>query len=335
MNWITAITLSAAAALVTTGGVARAESTGKGSVAVKIVETLPTSGENGFYTSNRAPLVPSPLIKLPIGSITPQGWLRHQLELEANGMTGHLEEISPWCKFDGNAWVSPEGKGHSGWEELPYWLKGYGDLGYVLKDEKIIKEARRWIDGVLASQEADGYFGPRANKTGLDGKPDLWPNMLMLNALQSFYEATGDERVLPFMTKYCRWLNELPVEAFGWMENDAGHLPRTPMFRIGITKETDYRLAESGCKVHCSAITTDDGVAERERGDQVFKSFRRNGMERQSCRGSQHITGLLIIARMEWVIGAPGRPEQEKSGIEFLMQRAGQLGKSICRPALG
>ena len=60
------------------------------------------------------------------------------LELEAQGMTGRLTEISPWCKFEKNAWASPEGKGHSGWEELPYWLKGYGDLGYVLKDEAII-----------------------------------------------------------------------------------------------------------------------------------------------------------------------------------------------------
>lgn len=95
-----------------------------------------TGNSTPLYTANRPPLVPSPFVKLPIGSITPKGWVRHQLELEANGMTGHLEAISKWCKFEGNAWVSPSGEGHSGWEELPYWLKGYGDLGYVLKDEK-------------------------------------------------------------------------------------------------------------------------------------------------------------------------------------------------------
>ena len=77
-------------------------------------------------------------MKLPIGAITPKGWLRHQLELERDGMAGHLAEISPWCKFEGNAWASPQGQGQNGWEELPYWLKGYGDLGYVLKDQAII-----------------------------------------------------------------------------------------------------------------------------------------------------------------------------------------------------
>ena len=81
-------------------------------------------------------------------------------------MVGHLAEISPYCKFEGNAWASPQGQGHSPWEDLPYWLKGYGDLGYVLNDETIIRQARRWIDGMLASQEPDGWFGPRCLKEG-------------------------------------------------------------------------------------------------------------------------------------------------------------------------
>src|SRR5580765_3423964 len=121
----------------------------------------------GFYIGNREPLAPSPFMKLPIGSITPKGWLRHQLELEANGMTGRLPEVSKWCKFEGNAWATADGQGDNGWEELPYWLKGFGDLGYVLKDERITKEARKWIDAVLTSQEPDGWFGPRSLKISL------------------------------------------------------------------------------------------------------------------------------------------------------------------------
>jgi hypothetical protein len=200
----------------------------------RCIEIVPPSGANPFYVTNRAPLLSSPLLKLPIGSITPKGWLRHQLELEAQGMTGRLPEISKWCKFEDNAWADPKGQGHSGWEELPYWLKGYGDLGYVLKDETIIKEARKWIDAVLASQEPDGYFGSRANKTSLEGKPDLWPHMVMLNVLQSFYEVTADPRVLPFMTRYCQWLNAQPPETFG-----RGYWPK---IRFGDNIETVYWL---------------------------------------------------------------------------------------------
>jgi len=147
------------------------------------------------------------------------------LELEADGMVGHLPELSKWCKAEGNAWLSPEGQGHSGWEELPYWLKGFGDLGYVLKDEDIIKEARRWIEAILSSQESDGWFGPRSNKTRLKGKPDVWPNMIILNCLQSYYEYTGDRRVLPFMANYFRWQLSVSEEDFlpgSWQKRRAG-----------------------------------------------------------------------------------------------------------------
>jgi len=203
-------------------------------VDVRVVEAIPTAQTNGFFVANKPPLQPSPLLKLPIGSIVPRGWLRHQLELEADGMIGHLPEISKWCKFEGNAWSSPEGRGHSAWEELPYWLKGYGDLGYVLGDKKIISEARKWIDAVLASQEADGWFGPRELKTGLKGKPDLWPHMVMCNVLQSFYEYSGDPRVLPFLSRYFQWLSTQPDENFG-----AGYWPKT---RFGDNIETLFWL---------------------------------------------------------------------------------------------
>jgi len=199
---------------------------------VKVVPAPAVPASTPLYTGNREPLLPSPFIQLPIRSIIPKGWVRHQLELEAQGMTGRLPEISKWCKFEGNAWADPRGQGHSGWEELPYWLKGYGDLGYVLNNPEIIKNARKWIDAVLASQEADGWFGPRSLKTSLEGKPDLWPHMVMCNVLQSFYEYTGDERVVPFLTEYFKWLNTQPGANFG-----AGYWPK---IRFGDNVETVY-----------------------------------------------------------------------------------------------
>lgn len=175
---------------------------------VTTVELPRRAGANRHYVSNRAPLLPGPLVKLPIGSIIPKGWLRRQLELLADGMMGHLPELSEYCRIEGNAWISPSGEGHHPWEEVPYWLRGFGDLGYVLQDERITREARRWIDGILSTQRPDGYFGPEDNRR----KRDLWPNMTILNTLQAFYEATGDARVLPFMTRYFRWQMSLPKE---------------------------------------------------------------------------------------------------------------------------
>ncbi|HEY3862909.1 MAG TPA: beta-L-arabinofuranosidase domain-containing protein [Verrucomicrobiae bacterium] len=179
-----------------------------------VVDRPPESSTNSFYIANRAPLEASPFSKLPIGSITPSGWLRRQLELERDGMTGHLEQISPWLDFAKSSWANPEGRGKFGWEELPYWLKGYGDLGYVLKDAAITAEAKKWIAAVLASSREDGWFGPRELLTSLDGKPDLWPNTVMLNVLQSYSEATGDPRAAEVLHGYFKWENTLPASAF-------------------------------------------------------------------------------------------------------------------------
>jgi hypothetical protein len=181
---------------------------------VRAAKSPPTTSSNKHYPSNRSPLKPSPFVKLPIGNVEPRGWLREILVLEANGMTGRLPEVSKWCKRDGNAWSSGSGQGHSPWEEMPYWLKGYGDLGFVLRDERIMSETKKWVDGILASQREDGWFAPRELLTREKGTPDLWPPMIALNVLQSWHEATGDERVIPFLANYFRWQLQLKDETF-------------------------------------------------------------------------------------------------------------------------
>jgi hypothetical protein len=65
-----------------------------GNASVRVVDKPGTEAGNDFYVSNRAPLMPSPLIKLPVGAIKPAGWVRRQLELQADGFHGHLTEIS-------------------------------------------------------------------------------------------------------------------------------------------------------------------------------------------------------------------------------------------------
>lgn len=191
---------------------------------------LPAATGNQQYIGNRAPLRPSPLAKLPVGAVRPAGWLREQMRLMSDGFSGRLPELSTFCKFDGNAWTDPTGHGRFGWEELPYWLKGFIDLGYVMQDQRIIDESKRWVDAVLATQQADGYFGARTNLVGqntLDNLEtlDIWPNMVMLYPLRTYYEATGDRRIIPFMLRYFRWFQTLPLEAIlqqSWQKHRGG-----------------------------------------------------------------------------------------------------------------
>jgi hypothetical protein len=179
---------------------------------VRNIKTISVTRAGGLYTPNRAPLEPTAFMRLPIGSIKPSGWLRQQLTLDANGLPGRLAEVSDFLKFEGNGWVDP--KSNTGWEELPYWLRGYGDLGYVLDDPKINADSKKWINGILSSQREDGWFGPNTARTSLEGGPDMWPHMLVLYVLQSYYDHTPDPRVLSFMTKYFRFQDTVAVTTF-------------------------------------------------------------------------------------------------------------------------
>ena len=166
---------------------------------------------NSFYAGNLKPLEASQYIRLPVGSIEPGGWLKVYLERQREGLSGQLGNVSAWLQKTDNAWLSKDSKGKWGWEEVPYWLKGYGDLAYVLNDEKMIAETRIWIEAVFRSQRENGDFGPHS----LDrGKQDFWPNMIMLYCLQSYYEYTGDARVIGFMSRYFKYQISVPDEDF-------------------------------------------------------------------------------------------------------------------------
>ncbi len=192
--------------------------TGRDNNSVTIVKKPDITSTNDFYVSNRPPLEPSPLIKLPIGSIKPKGWLKKTLELQANGFHGHLEEISKYLVKKNNAWLSPQGLGLHGWEEVPYWLRGYSNNAYILGDKKMIKEAMIWINATIKSQQKSGWFGSAQKKGGiatkLKGHADLWPNTIMLFVLQNYYEYSGDHRVLDVMNKYFRYLQTYPDDKF-------------------------------------------------------------------------------------------------------------------------
>ena len=197
------------------GAVLAGKVAGRTEAATNEARTMPKAAATlagGFYTPNRASLQPTAFTKLPTGSITPKGWLRQQLLLQAEGLCGRMPEVSDYLKYEGSGWV--DANSENGWEEVPYWLRGFGDLGYVLGDKRIIALATKWMNGILASQQPDGWFGPKNLRTSLEGGPDLWPHMPVLNALQSYHEYAGDGRVLSFLTSYFQFQDRVPKEQF-------------------------------------------------------------------------------------------------------------------------
>jgi hypothetical protein len=97
-----------------------------------VVKRPNTNVINSHYVSNKKPLEPLVFMKLPVGSIKAESWILKYLELQRDGLTGKLGEISAWLEKKDNAWFSGNGQGDHGWEEVPYWLKGYGVVSSIV-----------------------------------------------------------------------------------------------------------------------------------------------------------------------------------------------------------
>jgi hypothetical protein len=142
---------------------------------------------------NRPPLAQAAFARLPFGAVRADGWLAEQLRLSAEGLTGHLMEI--WEDVGPNSgWLGGTGEN---WERGPYYVRGLIALAHSRADERLRALAQPWIEWTLASQQADGMFGPADNL-------DWWARMPMLEALRWHFEATGDARIPPFLLRYAR-----------------------------------------------------------------------------------------------------------------------------------
>lgn len=161
----------------------------------------------------RAPLRQNAYTLLPLGAITPRGWLKEMLVRQATGATGKLGELYPLVMGKRNGWLGGDG---DQWERGPYWIDGLLPLAYILNDKKLIAKTKPWIEWVLNSQQPDGYFGPSKDygpEPGVqrNNAHDWWPKMVMLKILMQYYSATQDERVVTLMTNYFKYqLQTLP-----------------------------------------------------------------------------------------------------------------------------
>jgi uncharacterized protein len=157
---------------------------------------------------NRAPLQSAVMYPLPLTSIHPKGWLKRQLQIQADGLSGHLDEF--WSDVGPNsAWLGGTGEA---WERGPYFLDGLVPLAYLLDDVKLKAKIQKWVDWTLTHQGTDGSIGPVVNQ-------DWWPRMIMLKVLTQYQEATGDPRVIPLMQRYfafqARELPRRPLQDWG------------------------------------------------------------------------------------------------------------------------
>ena len=151
---------------------------------------------NTNYKGNPEPLLHNAYIKLPLGTVKPSGWLKQQLEIQAAGLTGNLDDF--WPDLVNSSWRGGNGEA---WERGPYFLDGLVPLAYLLNDDHLINKVKTWVEPILASSSDSGWYGPAKNT-------DRWPLAVVNKVLMQYYEATGDNRAINVLTKYFRYLHD-------------------------------------------------------------------------------------------------------------------------------
>jgi hypothetical protein len=157
---------------------------------------------------------------LPLGSIRPQGWLARQLRIQADGLSGHLDEF--WPDIKESRWFGGETEG---WERAPYWLDGVIPLAFLLDDPALKAKVNRYVDYILEHQQEDGWLGPGQMVWTAGQSPtplqhyDIWALFLILKALTQYGDATGDPRVAPAIERCLRRIER--------------HIDRSPLFNWG------------------------------------------------------------------------------------------------------
>ncbi len=178
-------------------------------------------GEKGGSITDRADMTSSMLREpafrpLPLTAIKPEGWLERQLRIQADGLTGHLDEF--WPDVARSQWIGGDAEG---WERAPYWLDGVIPLAWLLDDERLKAKALRFIDEILARQREDGWYSPFPENWNQPGvRPyDMWAIHLVNKVLSQYHAVTGDERALGAVERSLRVMN--------------GHLDKQSLFNWG------------------------------------------------------------------------------------------------------
>ena len=155
-------------------------------------------GKWNFYTSRQ---------------IKPQGWIRRQLEIQANGLSGNLDKV--WRDVRDSAWIGGDAEG---WERVPYWLDGFIPLAYLLDDADMIARAKKYVDAIISYQRPSGWICPCSDEE--IPTYDTWALQLISKVLVVYYECSGDERIPKILYRVLRNYYELlesgTVHLFRW-----------------------------------------------------------------------------------------------------------------------
>ncbi len=148
--------------------------------------------------------------------LKPRGWVKRQLQLQAEGLNGNLDKI--WPDVRDSMWI---GGDCEGWERVPYWLDGFIPLAYLLDNKDMKKRAKYYIDKILEFQRPDGWICPIGDKP--IEKYDTWAILLITKVLTVYYDCSRDKRIpdviYRIMKNFYELLSAKTIKLFNWGEH--------------------------------------------------------------------------------------------------------------------
>jgi DUF1680 family protein len=161
----------------------------------------------------------------PLGSITPSGWIKTQMQKDVNGFVGNLDQLVPDLINDpiystgrlqkhskskelGNLKEGDaEGSEQYMWwnsETQSNWWDGYIRNAILLNDTKSLQKVKKHINEIIATQDSDGYLGiydPELRYKFNSENGELWAKATLYRGLLAYYDYSKDPKVWQALVK--------------------------------------------------------------------------------------------------------------------------------------
>jgi uncharacterized protein len=174
---------------------------------------------NRHYTVNRSPLAQSRFVRLPFGSIVPEGWLKRQIEIEADGLARHLLDSKIFDRY-----LEPCKQCES---EVTYqhgvYQEGMITLAWMTGDEVFRNWAKESVEKTLAEDPAD------LGNTQARLEAVMYVRSRQTRAFIEYYEATHVERIIAWLQKFFHAWGKSDGKLAWWPESAT-----TDLFLVGI-----------------------------------------------------------------------------------------------------
>ena len=159
---------------------------------------------------NRPPLAQNRFARLPFGSVTPEGWLKRQLQIEADGLARHLldpetfDRILGPCKQNGESEVT---------YQQGVYQEGVITLAWMTGDEVFLKRAKESVEKTLAEDPTE------LGDTQARHDAVMYKRSRQLRSFIEYYEATRDERIIAWLTRFFHAWGKSDKKLSWWPES--------------------------------------------------------------------------------------------------------------------